>query len=548
MNRHFPFLSLLVLVSFLAAARADMQPRPLPMHGPAPLLFVRFNGVPGMRVTFFQGRAAPRELPAPAVVGMRPGYRYRVELSRLPEHPGVSLFPTLEVVGSLHLPARADARNFPAPVTLTTQDIETALRGGLVTKVVYLEHPDRSVPSATTPTRFIEIDRPPNRDLLGEARDAGRVMLVFRLGQRGFTREELMAESVFGTILYPDERVLARPRVPPHIAWTPWPPYDPVLGPRPPEEEFLHDGGDRGVRAGPVADGGVGGLDPEDTVAEYADSHGRRHVTHSNRVCLLVPRFVILRKQVDLDFADRVESPEITWLARNEKEMDLRLPARATRQGQHLAKLRGRERPSENLNAQKPGALVQVKVLDAQEMFLGLIEVLGTKRAQLLTGEQRLVLRKKLQFTQEITRLEGPREYLQEQAAEVVGVVKGGAQVIRAEAETRDLTVCCHEVPRPPEKPLVLVKCADRDSARPGDVVTFSLKYSNLGGRPITDVAVSDSLSPRLEYVAGSAQSDRNAVFTTQPNGAGSLILHWEISGVLQPGQSGRIRFQARVR
>ena len=52
-------------------------------------------------------------------------------------------------------------------------------------------------------------------------------------------------------------------------------------------------------------------------------------------------------------------------------------------------------------------------------------------------------------------------------------------------------------------------------------------------GRPavFTDVAVTDSLSPRLEYVAGSAQSDRTAVFTTQDNGAGSVILRWEVSG-----------------
>jgi uncharacterized repeat protein (TIGR01451 family) len=94
----------------------------------------------------------------------------------------------------------------------------------------------------------------------------------------------------------------------------------------------------------------------------------------------------------------------------------------------------------------------------------------------------------------------------------------------------------------------VLVKCADRTSAQPGDVVTFFLRYSNHGSKPIADVAVTDSLSPRLEYVPGSAQSDRPGVFTTQVNEAGSLILRWEISGTLQPGQCGALRFQARVR
>ena len=42
------------------------------------------------------------------------------------------------------------------------------------------------------------------------------------------------------------------------------------------------------------------GVEPEDTVAEYTDSHGRRHVTHSNRVCLCVPRYAVLRCETPL--------------------------------------------------------------------------------------------------------------------------------------------------------------------------------------------------------------------------------------------------------
>src|SRR3954462_5600998 len=115
----------------------------------------------------------------------------------------------------------------------------------------------------------------------------------------------------------------------------------------------------------------------------------------------------------------------------------------------------------------------------------------------------------------------------------VVGRTEGGPEVVRATAEVRDITVCCNEAPIPPDRPLRLFKWADRQAAQIGDVVTFSLKYSNVGGRPITDVAVSDSLSPRLEYVPGSSQSDRDAVFTIQPNEAGSAVLRWEIGGKL---------------
>jgi uncharacterized repeat protein (TIGR01451 family) len=89
---------------------------------------------------------------------------------------------------------------------------------------------------------------------------------------------------------------------------------------------------------------------------------------------------------------------------------------------------------------------------------------------------------------------------------------------------------------------------ADRQSAQVGDVVTFHLKFSNHGGKPMTDVAVSDSLTGRLEYVPESAKSSRDAVFLMQENEAGSVILRWEISGKLLPGQHGIISFQARVR
>ena len=84
--------------------------------------------------------------------------------------------------------------------------------------------------------------------------------------------------------------------------------------------------------------------------------------------------------------------------------------------------------------------------------------------------------------------------------------------------------------------------------AQVGDVVTFFLKFSNHGGQPINNVAVSDSLTGRLEYIPGTARADRDTVFTTQTNEAGSAVLRWEVSGVLLPGESGVVSFQARVR
>ncbi len=79
-------------------------------------------------------------------------------------------------------------------------------------------------------------------------------------------------------------------------------------------------------------------------------------------------------------------------------------------------------------------------------------------------------------------------------------------------------------------------------------MVTFHLKFTNQGGQPIADVVVTDSLTGRLEYVPGSAKTDRETIPTMQQNEAGSLLLRWQIVGRLQPGESGEITFQARIR
>ena len=59
---------------------------------------------------------------------------------------------------------------------------------------------------------------------------------------------------------------------------------------------------------------------------------------------------------------------------------------------------------------------------------------------------------------------------------------------------------------------------------------------------------MSDSLAPRFEYVKGSTRTDRDALFTTQPNEAGSAVLRWEFTGALQPHEHGLISFEVRVR
>jgi uncharacterized repeat protein (TIGR01451 family) len=209
--------------------------------------------------------------------------------------------------------------------------------------------------------------------------------------------------------------------------------------------------------------------------------------------------------------------------------------------------LLGRKRPSANVIVEKVTPLSILEVLHGIEMNIGVAELLGTEQLRQLTGEQQLRLLKQLELARELSQPLVLRGVEQVEGTAVVGRVEG-LKVISGVAEVRDLTVACDQAPCPPEKPLVLFKWVDAKCVQVGDEVTFYLKFSNHGGKPISDVAVADSLTPRLEYVPGSARANRDAVFTTQANEAGSLMLRWEIGGQLLPGQSGVVSFKAKIR
>src|SRR5579885_3459747 len=257
---HPRLAALLALALLPALGRSQPLPPPLPAQGPAPLLFVRFDGLPGMRVTFYQGQARPHEFATPVVVGLRPGYVHRVKLSNLPDRPGVALYPTLEVRGTPCLPPRMQPREHPAPFPVGDADVRRALAGTLVTKVVYLEHPDKSFPGAGD--RVPETEVPRFHDPMQDAWDFGRPMYALRMGERELTDQELMAQTVANTILFPGERGLGMPPVPPWLPRAPQPFYDPILGPRFPEEECLPDGGDSGPKAGFDRNGQLRGVTP----------------------------------------------------------------------------------------------------------------------------------------------------------------------------------------------------------------------------------------------------------------------------------------------
>lgn len=479
-------ISVNLLCLLLVASLGAQPPRPVahPTQARAPLLFVQFSGPPGVAVTFYQGRAPAREYRTPVVVGLRPGYRYRVKVTGFPERPGVELHPTLEVRGTLRLPPELPAIRHPAPIYFRHDDLERLLDGSVMTKIYYVEDPRRAVGAASKPDQPFEVELPPDRDLMHEARQQGRPLLVMRMGNRDVADEELRADSVPNTILFPGEKDVGLPRTPPPLAAITFPWYDPILGPGSEFEECIPDGGDRGEVAGIGFGGRLSGLDPEDTVAEYRDAAGTKKIAISNRVCLCVPRFAVFRSLLQLDRNRVVVRTDNFRRADGQVILDGREGLLGHRQIDHPADVIARQSPSQT-------------------------EALMT--------------------------------------TSVTGMIEG-TRSIRARLTTANVTAVSREEPRLPERPLLLQKWTDRCDAEIGDLVTYTIKFSNQGGRPINDIVVSDSLANRLEYVPGTAQASRNAVFTVQPNEGGSAVLRWQLTAPLPPGESGVVRFQAKVR
>jgi len=99
-----------------------------------------------------------------------------------------------------------------------------------------------------------------------------------------------------------------------------------------------------------------------------------------------------------------------------------------------------------------------------------------------------------------------------------------------------------------PDGRLRICKGADVADGVSGDTVTFVLRIDNVGDSPLRDVVVTDNLTTRLEYLADSQTSSREAEFSFAANEGQSLRLTWKIPGELKVGEGATIQFKCKVR
>jgi uncharacterized repeat protein (TIGR01451 family) len=523
--------------------------------GPQPVVLspdvqvVRFQGPEGLSVEIL----GPNPIPVPQgdgrgilTAGLRRGVGYRLRIANIPERPGVELFPVIEVVGHLHRPEGIDPGKYPIRVIFTMEDIDAVLnQGRLVTKVIYLEDPDQALPFRMPKDQIPVVSLNPTEHPLRVASALGRPMAIVRIGGRRPTFEEVEGgpgdlgldyAASMGTkpcsFLMQDGSRCPVVAGPPCTAAAP--PAQPLL----PRDEFLCDGGDRGIPVGVGPDGRIGGIDPRDAAVRFDIGLGpqvKPRTLPTNVVCIYAPRFAEVRVNTGANEAIdvqrlrtdiKVEIPKTASVKEQSRRLVQNQSPELARNRSRASGFKGRVYIDEESTNRAPAAYENIARVSTN---------VQKQSPELARNRQTPVMARVKVRLQGIKTAESPV---------VTGITEGASQAV--------MVWPAHEmtgVETPPNRPgLAVVKRVSVAEAEPGDTVTYAIFYRNMGNTPIHDVTIVDSLLPRLEYVKGTSRGPQGTAFTTGVNRVGSTELRWSLPGVLAPGASGHVSFDVIVR
>ncbi len=119
----------------------------------------------------------------PARAGLLIGSVYRLRVTNIPQHEGQEVFPSIELVNRLFPPPGQETR-FPIPIELAEEDLNLALQGNFITRIIYLEDPKNALPVVQNPKQQSRYEVEPQDDPLAVADRLGRPMAILRMGGR----------------------------------------------------------------------------------------------------------------------------------------------------------------------------------------------------------------------------------------------------------------------------------------------------------------------------------------------------------------------------
>lgn len=500
----------------------------------------------GGQVSFFDGTGCVALTDPQTLLGFQVGPVYRLKVTGVIAGTSHEIYPTVEMVDRTWPPEQIKLRH-PVKIVLSRDDMEAASAGSLVTKVVYVEDPDTALPYRQSHDYQATLDVGMGRDPYHVAQKLGRPIAIVRLG----SRRPVDDDPDFQQGGYcPGVRLYSAPTDPLQLTVPPGPGgdvgvYDPQAGLRIPcqiveqlpvryRDEYVCDGNDRGAPATLGKDWDVNGIDLEDTVGHFETTSGRTVVSPSNRVCIYAPRFAAVRRVLqtnDTTIHQKLGLANEHLQIAHARYSDF---SSTTLQNIQLQSNRKTERVN-SIRKRTRGVLVERTV-----------KLVGSRQA--LKPYENLSL---VRFGEHVA-AESARLGLAIQSA------LAWDSVVRAQITiNRQQPIIVNDVTQTSDMiaietrsgaELRLCKLASTISAQSGDIVEFTIRFDNMGRELIGNVTIIDNLSPRLEYIDGSAECTVPAELKTDDNDGGSTLLRWEITDPLPVNEGGIIRFQCRVR
>ncbi len=158
---------------------------------------VKFVGPTGTRFALPEGGTVGQG-EADLMAGLLIGGVYRFRITGIPRSEGAELFPTVELIDRMY-PPDGLATSYPIVLKIDEVDMQAALEGKMVTRVVYLEDPQTAVPLEQTDKQANVMDISEHQDALGVADHYGRAVAIIRIGSLSPPRApSLMPEFFFG--------------------------------------------------------------------------------------------------------------------------------------------------------------------------------------------------------------------------------------------------------------------------------------------------------------------------------------------------------------
>ena len=298
-------------------------------------------------------------------------------------------------------------------------------------------------------------------------------------------------------------------------------------------QEYIFDGGDHDPQVRLKSDLTQVGLDPEDTVIQYETVDGETNVESGCRVAIYAPRFASVRKR------------------QSTRENELSMRAQATLRPNGPGTIRDQLPPAKVSQPIKVRNSDNVRIAEGlrdrrrpapAEMVLPMGTISDTAKP---VEDMGLIPFFDLKTTDPALLARSAAAARAWSNVDELHVLVDGVEAIEASGtkNAADVTIYEHKGAR-----IRLCKVASDQMANPGDVISFTIRFDNVGEQPLKSLVITDSLAPRLEYVESSQKSSLEANFSTTPNSAGSVVLRWELENGIKPGEGGLVRFSCKVR